>query len=625
MTLSFAIDASTSLLLQVLSFAVRVLVLGSAAGLGLAGFRVKATSARLFTWTTVLYAAIAMPLLGWMLPSVPVPTPAFPQHKAAAQTASAEFSTVSPQDGALSTNQLFVGLSRATKSAARAGVGPARAGFSFQPSSINWLAVVAGIYFAGALFLLGRFFVGLLFARRLRRAAQPVDDPRVTQKLATRAHVLGLVVFPLVAESELIAVPVTMGVHRSMILLPSNWREWNDTKLDAVVAHEMSHIARRDALTQRLAILHRAIFWFSPFAWWLNRHLANLAEQASDETALCCGVDRRDYATTLLGFFEALQAAPGRVWWQGVSMAKAGQAEQRVERILAWKGAVAMRINKSIVVVAVIFAAPVVYLVAAAQPGNYNAEPQIVHLGQDQTAPPAIAPAPPAPSVHPRKPASSHSFSSFSGYDDDQSFVIVSGKTDSLTMSGTSDEAEMVEELRHKIDGDFIWFRRDDKSYIIRDQATIDRAKKLWAPQEELGKRQEELGKQQEVLGEQQEELGAKMEQVKVNVPDMTAELDKLKAELKNLNSTATMEQVGRIQSELGELQSKVGDLQSQAGEEQSKIGEQMGSLGEKQGKLGEQQGELGRQQGELAKQATRQIKHILDEAIAKGTAQLQR
>ena len=91
-------------------------------------------------------------------------------------------------------------------------------------------------------------------------------------------------------------------------------------------------------------------------------------------------------------------------------------------------------------------------------------------------------------------------------------------------MSGSSEDAHHVQHLKKQIPGDFIWFQRDEKSYIIRDQATIDRARKLWAPQEELGKKQEELGKQQEALGKQQEELGAKMEQVRVNVPDMTAQ-----------------------------------------------------------------------------------------------------
>ncbi len=111
-----------------------------------------------------------------------------------------------------------------------------------------------------------------------------------------------------------------------------------------------------------------------------------------------------------------------------------------------------------------------------------------------------------------------------------------------------------AEELRKKINGDFIFFRRGGKAYVIRDQATIDRARKFWAPEEELGKKQEELGKQQEALGKQQEELGDKMEQVHVAVPDMSAELDKLKSELQQLNGGATQDQIGDIQSKIGEL-----------------------------------------------------------------------
>jgi beta-lactamase regulating signal transducer with metallopeptidase domain len=572
---------------------------------------------------------------------------------------------------------------------------------------LQWSTVATGIYFVVALILLMRFFVGLGFARGLVRASQEIDEPRLASKVAARSRAWGLASNPQVAESEFISVPLTTGVLHSTILLPLGWREWDDATLDAVVAHEVSHVAKRDALTQRVSLLHRAIFWFSPLAWWLDRHLADLAEQASDEAVLTSGADRKDYARTLLRFFETLHATPGRVWWQGVSMAKAGQAEQRVERILSWKGSVAMHLKKSIALTVLVLAVPVVYFVASVHAANPAANGQHLHFSQEQTptptprvssaatvnsdvtsepavpttdeaspsesssqsepspapaaiagtvsgtvygVPAAIAPvAPLAPyagtrayaPVVPMEPLStmppaaiwsgqtvgSHPSGGFSyayGDDDEQRFVIVSGKTDSFTMSGTREDARHVEKLRKQIPGDFIWFQRDEKSYIIRDQATIDRARKLWAPQEELGKKQEELGKQQEVLGKQQEALGEKMAQIHVSVPDMTAELDKLKAELKKLNAGATMEQVGDIQSEIGELQSKIGELQSVAGDQQGKLGEQMGALGEKQGKLGEQQGELGRKQGELAQEASRQMTKLFDEAIAKGVAQLE-
>jgi beta-lactamase regulating signal transducer with metallopeptidase domain len=730
MTLFAALPASTSLLAQLANSAARALVLSVMVGLGLAAFRVRTTSLRLFTWTAVLYAAIAMPLLQWMLPPLPIPAPAFLQN-ASLQNPESAPSKLRLGGVFLADQQVPKEVVAAQPVAAvRAGepsityteevrpklaptngktrsrtemlpVGPAPASSPLFPFSISWNAVAAVIYLAGAMILLLRFFIGLAFGHRLKQASQTIDDPHLMSSLVSHARAAGLTFIPRAAESEYIFVPLTMGALRSTILLPYSWREWDDAKLDAVLAHEVSHVAGRDALTQRLSLLHRAIFWFSPLAWWLDRHLAGLAEQASDEAALSCGADRKVYARTLLSFFEALQTAPGRVWWQGVSMANPGQAEQRVERILAWKGSVAMRFKKSIAAVVVALGVPVVYLAASAQPAHQIGLAS-VQLGQDQTstesapgtapkaqpsnvpapAPtpaadvmaaepppqpvPALAPAMingtikggvsgiPIPSLAPAsgiaggtvapvapvapmapmapvdwreqtKTSSSSSGRDFSyhyGYDDEQRFVIVSGKTDSLTMSGSSEDARHVEKLRKNIQGDFIWFERDEKSYVIRDQATIDRARKLWDPQEELGKRQQELGKQQEALGKQQEELGAKMQQIRVNVPDMTAELEKLKAELKQLSSGATVEQVGHIQSEIGELQSKIGNLQSHAGDQQGKLGEEMGALGEKQGKLGEQQGELGRQQAELAEHATSQMKQLLDEAIAKGTAQ---
>ncbi len=415
--------------MQLANPAGRALALACAAALALAAFRVKTTSVRLFAWTAVLYAALAMPLLGWMLPAVPVATPCvlgIPCHSARSATLAQVSQPVASSDVPSTASHVFIARNAPVKGTSTGTMAGTTAGKidllvtaqtlqgrqtpllaetplaaaappASQPSllaAVPWDAVAFGIYLAVAILLFARFFVGLALGRRLMRASQTLDDPRVGLRLASQAYAAGLATVPQVAESEIISVPVTMGALRSTILLPADWRDWDDAKLDAVVAHEISHVARRDALTQRISLLHRAIFWFSPLAWWLDRHLADLAEQASDEAALSCGADRTDYAKTLLGFFEALQAAPGRVWWQGVSMAKAGQAEERVDRILAWKGAVTMGLKKSIIAVVVALAVPVVYLAASVHPANYNVGQQGIDLAQDQAAPPPPAPRP---------------------------------------------------------------------------------------------------------------------------------------------------------------------------------------------------------------------------------------
>jgi hypothetical protein len=595
-----------------------------------------------------------------------------------------------------------------------------------------------------------RLALGIILGRRLERESQLIDDQLALARLEFFARAAGLRSSPpRLAESELLSVPVTFGVREPAILLPAGWREWESGELDAVLAHEISHVARRDALAERLSLLHRAIFWFSPLSWWLARHLAELAEEASDDAALAAGADRTRYAETLLGFFAALEAAPGRVWWQGVSMATAGQAEKRVDRILEWKGSVAMRLKKPVVIAYMLCAIPVVCLIAAFRPtiSNIHSRPS-QQAAPQATEPPALPPlqsaqpsatpsgaptpvaapsnaprpsaapvatqdaapdptplAPLAPRVSVRAVAramvsadpvvsvhtvvtplalagvrpltvpeikatvsvapviSVHSLvapvisvapivnvrpflqtsttsHTMVGDNDGEQFTIVSGNSavsvssNNFTIS-TDGNSDVANSLRRSFPGDFIWFIRGGKAYIIRDPATIKQAMDFFAPAQELGRKQEELGKQQEALGAKQEALGAKqealgeqMEKVHVKIPDLTAELQKLEAVLKQMGADGTQDDLGRIQEKIGEIQERIGEVQAQAGEKQSELGEKQGALGEEQGKLGEQQGKLGEMQGKLGEQqeaasrrANREMKKLLDQAVASGLA----
>jgi beta-lactamase regulating signal transducer with metallopeptidase domain len=645
------------LLETLLIAAARVGAFAAGTGLVLLVCRVKKTSVRLFTCVALIYVGLSMPFLAWLAHPIAIPIPF---------VWSAEHSQFvnSSADSASYRAQSAQAAKVETRNAKSASVGERAnsstvSGAESKPvSKLRWILFAVGLYFSVVLLLLLRLAVGLRLSDRLVRSSVPIRDLRLHHRLSYPAHASR----HLVRESSLVSVPVTTGIIAPNILLPSTWREWDDTALDAVLTHELSHVKRHDSLSQFSSLVHRAIFWFSPFSWWLHHQIVELAEQASDEEALSAGAERNEYARTLLRFFGEIQAVPHRVYWHGVAMASPGKGERRLQKILAWKATRAMSVKKSIVISLVALAIPAVYVAAAAHPVAAN-QAQISTTHTDQASPvarsstapappaaPALPPAPanggvsnsgpapvepgaPAAPVKPGSPAApvspvsseqeeQNGFSYGYGFDEGQRFVIVSGKSEAFTMSGSSEDAQHVERLRKRIPGDFIWFQRDEKSYIIRDQATIDRARQLWAPQEELGKKQEELGKQQEALGKQQQELGSRMQQLRVKAPDITAELDKLKAELQQLGPNATVEQVGKLQAEIGELQAKVGEAQANAGEEQAKLGEQMGALGARQGKLGEQQGELGRQQAELAQRANRGMRELLDEAIKKGLAQ---
>ncbi len=169
------------------------------------------------------------------------------------------------------------------------------------PPLWNWSVVLLGVYLLGDFVLLLRLVIGTIRANRLNGAS--------------------------------CAAPVTVGLLRPRIILPASSADWPQSQLDAVLTHEQAHARRRDPLFQWLALFNRAVFWFHPLAWWLERRLSALAEEACDVAVLDHGHDPREYSRYLLELARAVQSAGGRV--NVVAMAMPGSyLPERVKKIV---------------------------------------------------------------------------------------------------------------------------------------------------------------------------------------------------------------------------------------------------------------------------------------------------
>lgn len=129
-------------------------------------------------------------------------------------------------------------------------------------------------------------------------------------------------------------VPVTVGLLHPRIILPESSRDWPQAQLDAVLAHESEHIRRRDPLVQWIALLNRAIFWFHPLAWWLERRLSGLAEEACDAAVLARGYDAREYSEYLLDLARSVEHAGARIDAVGMAMPGIG-LKYRIRQMLS--------------------------------------------------------------------------------------------------------------------------------------------------------------------------------------------------------------------------------------------------------------------------------------------------
>ena len=259
--------------------------------------RVRSASARHAVWTLVAAGMLLLAALNPVLPPIPVRVlraiPAVP-------------SMIALPDQALDT------AGQAARRPLEESSG------AWMPS---WTQALLSLYLIGALALIARFLFGYLFTRRLVRASRPIDReiPLVDAALL---------------ESSWISAPMTVGWIRPKVLLPIDWREWDEAKLNAVLAHELTHVRRADWLVAALARLNRSLFWFHPLAWWLERRLASLAEQACDDSALLVVGDRDQYARALLDMATAVKSARGRLVWHAIAMAEPAEVGSRIERIL---------------------------------------------------------------------------------------------------------------------------------------------------------------------------------------------------------------------------------------------------------------------------------------------------
>jgi beta-lactamase regulating signal transducer with metallopeptidase domain len=95
--------------------------------------------------------------------------------------------------------------------------------------------------------------------------------------------------------------PGLVGVWRPVILLPKGLAQHlTQAEMDAVLAHELCHLRRRDNLLAALHMLVEGLFWFHPLVWWIGSRLVEERERACDESVVASGIRPLTYAEGIL-------------------------------------------------------------------------------------------------------------------------------------------------------------------------------------------------------------------------------------------------------------------------------------------------------------------------------------
>ena len=177
-----------------------------------------------------------------------------------------------------------------------------------------YLPLVVGAWLLGLLLMSGRLAGGLWYAGRLRRASTQALGAEWQQRLAGLARRAGVRRPVALLESVRVASPLVIGHLRPAILLPLGAvAGLSPALLEALLAHELAHIVRRDYLLNLGLAVAEVLFFYHPAVWFMAACLRAERENCcDDQAAALCGGDGLRVARALAALAE-LEAAPGAV------------------------------------------------------------------------------------------------------------------------------------------------------------------------------------------------------------------------------------------------------------------------------------------------------------------------
>jgi uncharacterized protein (TIGR03435 family) len=130
--------------------------------------------------------------------------------------------------------------------------------------------------------------------------------------------------------------PGIFGIIRPVLAWPAGISEHlHDAHLEAILAHELWHVRRRDNLAAAMHMVVEAIFWFHPLVWWLGARLVEERERACDEAVLQIGSEPHVYAESILKTCEFCLELPLAC----VSGIAGAELKARIVRIMTQRAA----------------------------------------------------------------------------------------------------------------------------------------------------------------------------------------------------------------------------------------------------------------------------------------------
>lgn len=186
--------------------------------------------------------------------------------------------------------------------------------------------IIEIVWAGGVVISLGIITALHLRSRRELSAALPLNDSEINSRISAQRLRRRITV----KVSDRVTSPLTYGVIDPVIILPKALPA-DSEEMRFVLAHELVHIRRFDALLKMMLTAAACVHWFNPLAWAMLSLANRDIELSCDEAVLKqLGCRREDYAMALIRLEERRSIPVGTAFGRNA-------VRERIEAIMKYK------------------------------------------------------------------------------------------------------------------------------------------------------------------------------------------------------------------------------------------------------------------------------------------------
>lgn len=300
-------------------------------------------------WNASLLAMLLLPITTLFLPSFTLPV--LPRALVSAvalrsledlnglarDDVPSHAATPSDLDGVSNRGDGLAGMSAPAGTRLESTPGPLRASSPGLISGPSLGRMTLALYLLGVSVCQLWLLISLIAVSRLRIASEPPQDSDWTRRVTHWRHELQID-FPVeVRVSPQVDGPLVLGLFRPLVLIsPDFAANLEPEHRDAVIIHELAHVARRDCAWELLARLLGAMLWIHPLIWLARRRIDFIRERACDDFSASVLGSAEAYADTLLTIAGRLSQR--RAFRFGTAVVRTPRIAARLDTLLTGSG-----------------------------------------------------------------------------------------------------------------------------------------------------------------------------------------------------------------------------------------------------------------------------------------------